>query len=469
MISRLPWTKFQDFYLRLGFLKALVAALSAERRSTTNDAVIRRLRVPLFDSVGAHPALAVQLGDLFRDIYPRRTSSGKTLKTPEVAEALVALSAAPSALYGITHETTYKILDWGHDVELIGRANQITERGLLLKSLWPTERSEAFFAGNLDAWNPLDLTLRERLFFLYLLTEIDILTVLLIHDLGSDTLKDELETRDAARLTCRALVRVLEGSEHTLKTRDIAAFRTAQELAVTIAGELDESVPETWREVTRRLTLARRVRQASKARARMSESTTARKTTKNADHQTIPRFEILVDLGFLTKPGIEDAGPHAALAARRRWRYQATDACRRWAAAWKQPEVVEDNFRSRAFARTAVAAFHGTPSEDVVSPPIRLVGERLWESYTHIKRSAGLSPLDSIALIGMINAAAEGTAIEMVDFHHLMLRIKESNLLSDCVHFASGNALDAMFIQLRPSFPQRFAQVCEELGSGGTP
>ena len=36
-MARLPWTKFQDFYLRLGFLKVLVAILDPNRRSAGNE------------------------------------------------------------------------------------------------------------------------------------------------------------------------------------------------------------------------------------------------------------------------------------------------------------------------------------------------------------------------------------------------------------------------------------------------
>src|SRR5687767_7793350 len=49
LMARVPWTKLQDFYLRLGFLKVLVAALSSERRSVTNQAIISQVEKPLFD------------------------------------------------------------------------------------------------------------------------------------------------------------------------------------------------------------------------------------------------------------------------------------------------------------------------------------------------------------------------------------------------------------------------------------
>ena len=56
-MRRLPWTKFQDFYLRLGFLKVLVAVLSPQRRSEMNDSIIRKLASPTFDPAWKYPAL----------------------------------------------------------------------------------------------------------------------------------------------------------------------------------------------------------------------------------------------------------------------------------------------------------------------------------------------------------------------------------------------------------------------------
>ena len=54
------------------------------------------------------------------------------------------LSASPATLFAITGPTSYKILDWGRDVDLIGRGNQITERGLLLRFLLDERQASAF-------------------------------------------------------------------------------------------------------------------------------------------------------------------------------------------------------------------------------------------------------------------------------------------------------------------------------------
>ena len=163
-MARLPWTKFQDFYLRLGFLKVLVAALNPQRRSALNDQIVRRLEAPLFDNTARHPELLNRTRDRM-SWYPKRVGA-KIIDHPEVAEALLVEGGIGSLLYGITHDTAYKILDWARDLELIGRGNQITERGLLLRALIPDKASGEFFSGKVTAWNPFVLETTERLLLL---------------------------------------------------------------------------------------------------------------------------------------------------------------------------------------------------------------------------------------------------------------------------------------------------------------
>src|SRR5712664_3205219 len=94
----LPWVKFQDFYLRLGFLKALVGVLNPQRRSATNDAIYRRLREPLFTAANEHKGLWDQVG--YRIDWYKPTSTKAELRLgrkatnrdeaePTVAEALL--------------------------------------------------------------------------------------------------------------------------------------------------------------------------------------------------------------------------------------------------------------------------------------------------------------------------------------------------------------------------------------------
>lgn len=453
MSSRLPWTKFQDFYLRLGFLETLVAALSHERRSATNDAVIRRLERPLFDSVVAYPTLRQQTAELFATAYPRKTSSGKRIEAPEVAEALAGISTGNSALYGITRETAYKIVDWAHDVGFAGQANQISERALVLRSLLPREPVERFLAGDVSAWNPFQLDLRARLFFTFHLIETDLLTVELVRDLGALPAGTVLEARGAAQMTCAALLRILQATENRLDARDIPAHRTAVELAITMADEVEAPLPPEWGIRAQQARTLHSIKTASRRNIRAQLSgKPPRKTTKNADHQTIPRFEQLVDLGFLSKPDIDPSDPVKSLAARRRWRYVPTEACRRWARAANDFNQESVRFQWATFAKVAVEAFHGHSVQSRGTIPPNVIGERLWHAYVAVGRPVGMTPADSVALRATIDAVADGLAIELCDFHNFLLKIKEHNIFTDSVFFGSGNALDAMFIRLKPRF-----------------
>src|SRR5262249_32078550 len=146
-----------------------------------------------------------------------------------------------SILFAVTGPTAYKILDWGRDVELLSRGNQITERGLLLRYLLDESTTDRFFSGDVTAWNPFTLTLKEKLFFLYHLAEIDEVIVDLISQLGELELEPgkALETNKAARMTCGALLRVLKAVQGNLPPSEVLKFRTAAALAGTIAEELE--------------------------------------------------------------------------------------------------------------------------------------------------------------------------------------------------------------------------------------
>src|SRR4051812_19746181 len=99
-MARFPWTKLQDFYVRLGFLKVLVAALSPERRSVNADALVRRLEKPLFLPAKNFPQLLNQVQDTI-SWYRSDHEKGKKLDQPSVAEALLVLADHPSYLYAI--------------------------------------------------------------------------------------------------------------------------------------------------------------------------------------------------------------------------------------------------------------------------------------------------------------------------------------------------------------------------------
>jgi len=472
-MKRVAWTKFQDFYLRLGFLKALAAVLSAERRSVPNDAIIHRLQSPLFDPALKHPMLWTKVERLFPEVQVGKLPAfkKKEKEPPSVAEALLVRDECPSTLFAITGPTSYKVLDWGHDVELIGRGNQITERGLLLRFLLEEPQTAAFFQGDVSAWNPFSLTLKEKLFFLYHLAERDGVIVELILRLG-DPDRDgpaELESADAARLTCGALLDVLKREQHNIPPAEVLKFRTASALAATIAEELDmrEKAHDLIGATRRKLPKIIKPR-ARRARA-VGGGRKARKTTKNADHQTIPRFEQLVDLGFLNKPMGDSENESERLAARKRWLYCPAEVCRRWSTAVRDLGQKDGPFLWHSFATTAIRAFQIERAVPIQSNRAHLVARYVWKAYEHIHRRVGANPLDSVALFAMLSAAVDGIPLEMSEIHNFMLTIRQKSLLPQHAFFSSGNELDQMFIQLKPGFTEQVEnskQIFAEAGAG---
>ena len=56
-------------------------------------------------------------------------------------------------------------------------------------------------------------------------------------------------------------------------------------------------------------------------------------------------------------------------------------------------------------------------------------------------------------------AASDGIALEMSDFHRLLLSIKQNNRMPEHAFFASGNEIDTMFIQLKRGFLERLTET----------
>jgi hypothetical protein len=435
------WTKFQDFYLRLGFLKVLAVSLDPSRRSALNQAIEKRMAVPLFQPADVYPELWRRVDPLLQ----KGELESKPKKPITVAEALLAVGRNPSALFAITPETIYKIIDWGHDVGFLGRGNQISERALLLRALLPEGAFNAFLNKQVDAWDPFVLTVPEKVFLLYHLSEIDAATLGLIDALALVPEGTVLEASDASRLLCKALFEHLREAEPGVPPREIPAFRTARELACVIARELKMTEFEAeCGELASQTKIGKPMKRLGLVRP--ADKKQQRHTTKSADHQTIPRFEQLTDLGFLTKsPADNEEG---SVRERKRWRYLPTAACQRWSAT-KQEYSKGDRFLWKGFAKAVVAAFDlGTPRSNDGAEVVNY----LWRAYEAVHRPMGHTPFDSVALYGMVLAASDGVAIEISDFHQLMLDIKQRQLCPDKAFFASGNEIDKMFILLKPGF-----------------
>ena len=75
----------------------------------------------------------------------------------------------------------------------------------------------------------------------------------------------------------------------------------------------------------------------------------------------------------------------------------------------------------------------------------------------------GHTPFDSVALLAMIRAVADGFPVEMAQFHRIMLAIKQGSLLPEHSFFASGNDLEKMFILLKPGFQDSAQKIVSAL------
>src|SRR5262249_24915670 len=144
---------------------------------------------------------------------------------PNVAEALLLTGDCHSQLYAITENTAYKILDWGRNIRLIGAGNQITETGLVLRSLLPRERWEEFLKGTPSSWNPFVLSERERLFFLFHLCQVDHLTLEVIVEVCARPEARALEASDAKAMTCSAFMRMLDRVAGRVSSADLPELR----------------------------------------------------------------------------------------------------------------------------------------------------------------------------------------------------------------------------------------------------
>ena len=455
-MQRIPWTKFQDFYLRLGFLKVLVAVLDPHRRSISSEAVTQRLNSLLFRSIRDFPELQGRLQadySWFAQLSERRDDAGAKHRVT-VTDALLVIGDCGSQLPAVTASTAHKLLEWGRDVGFVGSGNQIAESGLLLRALLPDQEVQRFRDGCIVAWNPFTITPSERLYFLFHFCDIDHMTLEIIVALARKGL-GPLETSDASKIACHALFKVLDRHQGTVPLRELPRFRVARDLACAMAAELDIS------ELKRRCGPRSIARAPNRARIG-SRPKVRRRTTKNSDHQTIARFEQLIDLGFVTKPIGGNTTAEEEYRARRRWKYEPTSLCASWTRHWSAPRRAGAPWHWYNFSDTVVRA-------GIVSSPtsgrceLKCVARHLWNAYVRIRRSVGHTPLQSVALLGMIEAASVGHVVELEEFREVLAIVKDRDLLSEHAFFSGGNEIDGMFILLKRGFLEAFDDRVPEI------
>src|SRR5687767_11411242 len=126
--------KQQDFCLRLGVLRALLAFLPAHDRSVDRGPVLRRLDAVFFAPLSTKPTLEARTRLVLGGRLEKPTIS-KTMNQHynglTVADGLLLTSSNPSWVQPLDQKHSAKILEWGQSSGLVGRGNQITERGKL--------------------------------------------------------------------------------------------------------------------------------------------------------------------------------------------------------------------------------------------------------------------------------------------------------------------------------------------------
>jgi hypothetical protein len=416
---------------RLGVLKAWVALLDSQRRSATSELMDRRVKALL----------------LKEPLQRKSTGKGKRQFPNNMAESLLSQVDAPSLLFTITEKKVHRVRDWGRLFGLSGNGNQITERGLLLQHLTGKEQLDLIRKGEWQRVNPFFLSLKEKLFFLYMLLELDGVWPYLLKRTAEIQDNIEITGKLADTITAQAFLDLVAISQPRIFQGDILRLRDLKELAATMASSLGINDSR----VGTMLGYRRRPRRTS-PRIR---SGVLQPRVNTADDQAIPRFENLVDLGFLTKESPTEVASADSTSLRDRrleWRYFVTPLLRRWIAAADTLDYGAC-FLWRRFASCASATF-GHNVNRFVSPTEDLAGflDLLQSQYTTIHRQIGHTPVESIALTMMISGVDQGVICEMDTVHKFFLSLKQEGKFSEYVGFASGNDLDRMFVDIRPGF-----------------
>jgi hypothetical protein len=441
----LRWTKLQDFWLRLGLLKVMVAVLPTARRSQSRETVLRQLTGALFEPVRSKRLLAEAEARYGQRLDP----------STSVARALLLASASPSwgqPISGAKLErgprvlshprvsTVNKIVEWAQAVALIGSAYKITERGLMLRWVIDSRAAEQFLHGDHDAWNPFDLSPVERAFFLYHIGEMDAPLWYLAFALGSLTTGTEISPAHARKLTCDQLRTLTERAERTVPLSDLPKFRNVRALLSEIEAELDPSAS----------TARRQPRRAS-----IRAGGHRRNTTKHADHEAVPRFEQLLDLGFLTKRVPEGVRGERLERARNAWTFATTGTARRFAEAFggESPQR-DDGWHQDRFASISVASgFFPIPGRRASDVEAIAVFE---DVYAQFHRPVGHTPFESIAILAMLHGLERGIVVEVTQLHAIMNRVKADGGLGGRMFFAAGNTVDRMFVLMKPGVAEAY-------------
>jgi hypothetical protein len=434
-MRHLRWVKQQDFCLRLGLLKTVVAGMHAGGFGRVRERIVKRFADVMFSA--AEPALA----------EAAETVLGEASDEPLTrSDALLLTAGGVSWGQPIKKQTAYKAVEWAQTAGFITGGYRLSERGELWLTLIEQEGAAKFFAGDDHAWNPYCFSVAERAFLCYHLAENDELLWQLAFDAGEYPVGHVLEARDTYQLTLAGMRKVLDRAGDRIPLPELPRLRTARDLAATIAAEINPDGAE--------LPVFRK-RIPPKRRPGRGQADGKRKTSKNADHQAIPRFEQLVDLGLMSKhiaPGLTGA---AARKSRVAWRYEVTAALPALRVALGKHGLDTPNWIWSKFSEAFVGSTYG----GAVSPRRATIIEGLAlfvEAYDRIHRPVGHTPFEPVALLAAAVGMERGLIVEIMAIHDVMLALKSSSSLNDQIAFAAGNDVDRMFVLLKKGFLAAF-------------
>jgi hypothetical protein len=365
------------------------------------------------------------------------------------SDALLLTAGCVSWGQPIKKQTAYKAVEWAQTAGFLASGYRLSERGELWLTLIDQEGAARFFAGDEGSWNPYRLSVAERAFLCYHLGESDELLWQLAFDAGDYPVGHVLEARDTYQLTLAGMRKVLDRAGDRIPLPELPRLRTARDLAGTIAAEIDPNGTEV--PVSRK-------RIPPKRRPGRGQVEGKRKTCKNADHQAIPRFEQLVDLGLMSKhivPGLTGA---AARKSRAAWRYEVTHALPALRGVLGEHGLDNPNWIWSKFS----AAFAGAAHGGAISPRQATVIESLTlfvEAYDRIHRPVGHTPFEPVALLAAAVGMERGLIVEIKAIHEVMLTLKSSSSLNDHIAFAAGNDVDRMFVMVKKGFLPAFERI----------
>jgi hypothetical protein len=402
-----------DKYQRVGLLKVLVAILDPQRRSVNSQQINRKFLQLLSDG-----------------------RSNEMIK----AQELICKADAPSWNFRFTRATVGQILEWGKLIGFVGSGNQITESGLLLRRLIGEKAISSIIRGDFE-FNPFELTVEEKLYFLYRELEIDTPLFFLIKRLAN-VLAMPIGGMQGNRLACFALFDTykLISEARGFPSANLLSLKNLRDLLGKIVTELNLSA-----EIPIHFVFKPRLTSALRAKPEQRQ----KKRTNASDGEGVPRLEFLTDIGFLVKRP-EGGQEEEIEIARKAWRYWATPFLLNFSR--KLPEKFGGVFCWTKFAEAAATLSTGVVKRLEIENNSFEIARRAYSAYIEVKRLFGHTPIESVAVLAMIRSLVDSEILEVKDVHELFLNFKRDNLFPEAVRFAAGNELDKMFIDINPSF-----------------